>query len=60
MVRTLKEARKSRNKTFQTKHAQGSKSNAATNPNRQTSANTDGKNNSFRTKATIKRLNMYN
>lgn len=60
MGKTVKESRKTKNKGLQKKIAKGTKSNASTNPDRQTKANDDGKHNSFRTKATINRLNMYN
>ena len=60
MGKVVKENRKSKNKGLQKKIAKGTKSNASTNPDRKTKANSDGKHNSFRTKATIKRLNMYN
>lgn len=42
------------------KFGKGGKSNSSLNPERVIKGNTDGKNNSLRTKATIKRLKMYN
>ena len=60
MGKVVKDDRKSKNKSLQKKIAKNTKSNSSTNPNRKTDANSDGKNNSFRTKATINRLNMYN
>ena len=49
-----------KNKVLHGKFNKKSKSNASTNPNRETKANTSGLMNTFRTKATINRLNMYN
>lgn len=51
---------KDKNKVLRGKFNNKSKSNASTNPNRETKANSSGVMNSFRTKATINRLNMYN
>jgi nuclear GTP-binding protein len=58
MAKEVKSIR-SNNKKLHGKFEKGSKSNASTNPNRTIKGNTDGKNNSFRTKNTIKRLKMY-
>lgn len=48
------------NKKLHTKYKNAGKSNSSMNPDRKIKGNTDGTNNSFRTKATIKRLKMYN
>ncbi|MCB0369009.1 MAG: hypothetical protein KDD45_06030, partial [Bdellovibrionales bacterium] len=47
-------------KSLHGKFKKQSKSNAATNPDRNIKGNTSGTGNSMRTKSTIKRLNMYN
>ncbi len=47
------------NKASSKKFAKGGKSNSSFNPDRKIKGNTDGKNNSLRSKATIKRLQMY-
>lgn len=47
------------NKNSNKKFGKGGKSNSSQNPDRIIKGNTDGKNNSLRTKATIKRLKMY-
>ena len=47
------------NKVNQQKLKAGGHSNSSNNPNRTVKGNTDGKNNSLRTKSTIKRLKMY-
>jgi nuclear GTP-binding protein len=46
-------------KRLHSKFNKGSKSNAATNPDRVIKGNTNGVGNTFRTKNTIKRLKMY-
>ena len=46
-------------KVNQQKFKTGGHSNSSNNPNRTVKGNTDGKNNSLRTKSTIKRLKMY-
>lgn len=48
------------NKANQKKFRAGGHSNSSMNPDRKIKGNTDGKNNSLRTKSTIKRLKMYN
>lgn len=48
------------NKTGNNKFGKGGHSNSSNNPDRKVKGNTDGTNNSMRTKATIKRLKMYN
>lgn len=47
------------NKKGHKKFSKGGKSNSSSNPDRQIKGNTDGKNNSLRSKSTIKRLKMY-
>lgn len=47
------------NKGLHGKFKKGAKSNSSTNPDRKIKGNVDGTNNSLRTKATIKRLQMY-
>lgn len=47
------------NKSSHKKFNKGGKSNSSGNPDRKIKGNTDGKNNSLRSKATIKRLQMY-
>jgi nuclear GTP-binding protein len=59
MSKTVKPIR-GNNKKLHGKFKSVSKSMSSTNPDRTIKGNTDGKNNSFRTKSTIKRLNMYN
>ena len=48
------------NKKLHNNFKSGGKSNSSTNPDRQVKGNTDGQQNSLRTKATIKRLKLYN
>ena len=48
------------NKKLNKKFQNPGKSNSSMNPDRKIKGNTDGKNNSLRTKSTIKRLKMYN
>lgn len=48
------------NKINNRKFGKGGRSNSSLNPDRVVKGNTDGTNNSMRTKATIKRLKMYN
>lgn len=51
---------KKNNKTLHNKFKVNNKSNSSMNPDRKIKGNTDGTNNSLRTKSTIKRLKMYN
>lgn len=50
---------KRNNKNLHNKFKKEGKSNASTNPDRVIKGNTDGKNNSLRSKNSIKRLQMY-
>ena len=55
-VKSLHKTNKAQHNKFQ----KGGHSHSSTNPDRKVKGNTDGTNNSMRTKATIKRLKMYN